>query len=178
MLDDASVKQLLVKPERGFAPIVGFASKVPLLHLKSLAASSGKFCTKKSVLHQKLGQEKAAGRERVVTRGRGACRPSVLLPPPVTASYHRKVTSVTFCRKDRAGGAGLRGAQGSRPAIAGAGCSLGNAAPARNGRILAPGGGGDTILQHQQFARALAKRAGAMGFEETDTVRDLYRKSA
>ena len=33
----------------------------------------------------------------------GGPAPFVLLPPPVTASYHRKVTSVTFCRKDQAG---------------------------------------------------------------------------
>ena len=36
----------------------------------------------------------------------------------------------------------------------------------------------DTILQHQQFVRTLAKVAREMGFKETDTVRDLYRKSA
>src|SRR5215212_2443258 len=40
-------------------------------------------------------QEEAAGRERVATRGRGPCRPTVLLPPPVTTSYHKKVTSVS-----------------------------------------------------------------------------------
>jgi hypothetical protein len=40
------------------------------------------------------------------------------------------------------------------------------------------GGLADTILQHQQFVRMLAKVARAMGFKETDTVRDLYRKSA
>src|SRR5215210_7404116 len=40
-------------------------------------------------------QEEAAGRERVATRGRGPCRPTVLLPPPVTPSYHKKVTSVS-----------------------------------------------------------------------------------
>ncbi len=33
----------------------------------------------------------------------GGGPPSILLPPPVTASYHIKVTIVTFCRKDRAG---------------------------------------------------------------------------
>src|SRR5215203_1278249 len=38
---------------------------------------------------------KAAGRERIVTRGRGVCRPSVLLPPPVSQSYHIKVTNVS-----------------------------------------------------------------------------------
>jgi hypothetical protein len=35
-----------------------------------------------------------AGRDRVVTRGRGICLPSVLLPPSATTSYHKKVTSV------------------------------------------------------------------------------------
>src|SRR5215208_7337768 len=40
-------------------------------------------------------KKEAAGRERVATRGRGPCRPTVLLPPPVTPSYHKKVTSVS-----------------------------------------------------------------------------------
>jgi len=35
-----------------------------------------------------------AGRDRVVTRGRGICLPSVLLPPSATTCYHKKVTSV------------------------------------------------------------------------------------
>src|SRR5215207_8278762 len=37
---------------------------------------------------------RAAGRDRVVTRGRGLCLPSVLLPPSAPTSYHKKVTSV------------------------------------------------------------------------------------
>ena len=41
-------------------------------------------------------QKKAAGRERVVTRGRGICRPTVLLPPLETPSYHNKVTNVSI----------------------------------------------------------------------------------
>src|SRR5215204_3696543 len=36
----------------------------------------------------------SAGRDRVVTRGRGLCLPSVLLPPSAPTSYHKKVTSV------------------------------------------------------------------------------------
>src|SRR5215216_4341181 len=40
-------------------------------------------------------KKEAAGRERVATRGRGPCHPTVLLPPPVTTSYHKKVTSVS-----------------------------------------------------------------------------------
>src|SRR5215204_4771077 len=36
----------------------------------------------------------SAGRDRVVTRGRGICLPSVLLPPSAPTSYHKKVTSV------------------------------------------------------------------------------------
>jgi hypothetical protein len=40
--------------------------------------------------------QKAAGRERVVTRGRGTCHPSVLLPPREITSYHKKVTGVSI----------------------------------------------------------------------------------
>src|SRR5215208_5395756 len=36
----------------------------------------------------------SAGRDRVVTRGRGICLPSILLPPSAPTSYHKKVTSV------------------------------------------------------------------------------------
>ncbi len=36
----------------------------------------------------------------------------------------------------------------------------------------------DTIIQHQQFVRMLARVAREMGFKETDTVRDLYRKKS
>jgi hypothetical protein len=46
---------------------------------------------------------KAAGRDRVVTRGRGICLPSVLLPPSATTSYHKKVISVAKERR------GMRG---------------------------------------------------------------------
>ncbi len=37
------------------------------------------------------------------------------------------------------------------------------------------GGLADTLIQHQQFVRTLARVAREMGFKETDTVRDLYR---
>ena len=37
---------------------------------------------------------RTAGRDRVATRGRGICLPSVLLPPSAPTSYHKKVTSV------------------------------------------------------------------------------------
>lgn len=40
------------------------------------------------------------------------------------------------------------------------------------------GGLADTLLQHQLFVRALAKRAREMGFKDTDTVLDLYQRSA
>lgn len=40
-------------------------------------------------------RRRAAGRERVVTRGRGFCRPTVLLPPLETPSYHKKVTNIS-----------------------------------------------------------------------------------
>ncbi len=62
---------------------------------------------KKAGLHKKPGQEEAAGRERVVTRERGPCRPSVLLPPPVTnatTSYHEKVTRVSNPKVGHEGG--------------------------------------------------------------------------
>jgi hypothetical protein len=46
--------------------------------------------------------------------------------------------------------------------------------------IIDQGYGGliDTMSQHQQYVRVLARLARSMGLKDTDTVRDLYRKSA
>lgn len=40
------------------------------------------------------------------------------------------------------------------------------------------GGLAETVLQHQMYVRVLAKLARELGLKDTDTVRDLYRKSA
>src|SRR5215217_8534133 len=47
-----------------------------------------------------MGKSRTAGRERVVTCGRGICRPSILLPPSATLSYHKKVTNLAKGRLD------------------------------------------------------------------------------
>ncbi len=46
--------------------------------------------------------------------------------------------------------------------------------------IIDQGYGGliETMSQHQQYVRVLARLARSMGLKDTDTVRDLYRKSA
>jgi hypothetical protein len=46
--------------------------------------------------------------------------------------------------------------------------------------IIDQGYGGliDTMTQHQQYVRVLARLARSMGLKDTDTVRDLYKKSA